>query len=324
MDTLFGRALFWLISGIVRIGFRFFRLLESVLPQEVLSIIVWPVAILWSLTESDKRRRVTEAWRRFPESFRPDRVDYYLIQTFGLTHARFIYLWADRLPRAHWRRRCILRGHYDSEKLRRPTKPIIFVTLHFGPSQVLFVCLRAHGIPVTVLVGPEKEPRQRLRQQFVNLKLSAPVDIPPVLPATDIGRIRRNLVPGRFLLVSMDVDRGKQIRTTIDGQSFRLATGPLRLASVLGAEVIPCLICFEKGAWKVAIHFGAPVPPGYLNGSLNLEAAVNHILGEFWPLIHSNPSQVSHKLLSCMNVDDTPAVREATDDELLASLPYFT
>ncbi len=284
------------------------RLLERVLPQTVLSILLWPAAVIWNTTERHKRREVRADWYRFPPEWRPDRFLFSLTQNLRLTHSRFIYLWVECTIKKRWLKHCRLRGQVDLDKFRHSPRPIIFVTLHFGPLQVLPVWLRAHGIPVTMLVGPA-EPRQCLRERFSKRVVGA--EIPLLLPVTEIGRVPEFIKPHRRLGVSIDVERGKQVVVRQGNYSFRLATGALRLAALSGGEVIPCLITFERGAWNVGLHFGAPVPEEYLGPTPDLNAAASHIMGEFLPIITSHPHLISPRLLkamSCSEVGTSEAV----------------
>lgn len=270
----------------------------------MLSVFCWPGAVVWNATERVKRGEVRADWHRFPAPWRPNRLRYGFSQNLALTHSRFVYLWAERLTQTRWLKNCHFRGRVDLVTFRQSARPIIFVTLHFGPIQVLPVWLRAEGIPVTMLVGPA-EPRQRLRARFA--ERSAPADVPLLLPVSDIGRIRCFLRPHRRLLISMDVNRGKQVVVRHSGYSFRLTTGALRMAAVSGADVVPCLITFEKGAWNVGVHFGSPVPREYLGRQPDIDAAASHLIGEFLPVVTSYPHLMSPRFLRCMTSSDVEA-----------------
>ena len=109
----------------------------------------------------------------------------------------------------------------------------------------------------------------------------------------------------------MDVDRGKQIQVPFENHLFRMATGPIRLAAMTDAELIPCLIV-ETRPWHFVIHFGTPVPERYLGSSTNLKPAAAHLLKEFLPIVSRYPSQSGYRLASCitpMNADESAARR---------------
>jgi lauroyl/myristoyl acyltransferase len=79
-----------------------------------------------------------------------------------------------------------------------------------------------------------------------------------------------------------------QFYLPFDNRLFRMATGPIRLAAMAEAELIPCLIR-RTGSWKFATHFGNPVPRSYLSNSPDLQAFGAHLLGEFSKVITRYP-----------------------------------
>jgi lauroyl/myristoyl acyltransferase len=299
---------FWFVSGLGWVGFNLVRFGERVLPQSVLSFLLWPLAVVWALTELHRPRKLLASWRRFPGEWRPGRARLLLRQSLGLTHARFVYLWPDRLPDRRWLTRCRFEGDCDLAQLRRADRRIIFVSLHLGPFETLAYWLRANRIVLTALVG-QRGPRQWLSDRQSDL--TAPPNVSVVIPVSEIGRIRKVLGDGRRLLVWMDVDRGKQIQVPFENHLFRMATGPIRLAAMTDAELIPCLIVVTR-PWHFVIHFGTPVPGRYLGSSANLKPAAAHLLKEFLPIVSRYPSQSGYRLASCitpMNADEGAARR---------------
>lgn len=287
---------FSFVSGLAWAGFYLVRFGERVLPQSVLSFLLWVPAAVWGLAESARQRKVMAAWHRFPQPWRPNRARFFLRHSLGLNHARFVYLWPDRLPRTRWLGRCRLEARWDLARLRQADRRVVLASLHFGPFDTLPYWLRAHGIVVTVLVG-RPAPRQRLkRRQYA---LSAPFDVPLVLPVTEMSRVRQVLGQARHLLVMMDVDRGKQVDVPFDGYLFRMATGAIRLAAMADADLIICLIV-ETTTWQFVIHFGTPVPRRYLGRSPDLKGAATHLLQEFLQVVSNHPAQSGHRLLSCI------------------------
>jgi lauroyl/myristoyl acyltransferase len=301
---------FWFISGLEWVSFYLLRFGERVLPQKMLNVLLWPPAAVWALTELHRPRKLLESWHRFPEAWRPGRARLLLRQTLGLTHARFVYLWPDRLPDQRWLTRCRLEGDYDLAELRRPDRRIIFVSLHLGPFETLAYWLRANGIVLTALVG------RRGPQQFLSDRqgaLTPPAGVPVVFPTRQISHVRKILTDGRRLLIWMDVDRGKQIQVPFENHLFRMATGPIRLAAMAKAELIPCLIV-ENGSWQFVIHLGAAVPRRYLGSSPDLKPAAAHLLKEFLPIVNRYSSQSGFRLASAitpMNADEPAPSRHA-------------
>lgn len=181
------------------------------------------------------------------------------------------------------------------EQLRANNRRIVFVSLHFGPFDTLVYWLRAHGFPVTALVG-RPAPRQALKQR--QYALSPPSHLPVVLPVTEPGRLREAINRVQHLLVMMDVERGRQIEIRLDQLVYRLATGPMRIATMADAALVPCLTTVTPG-WNFTIHLGRPVP---VESDACLEAIARHLLDEFLPIVRQNPAQCGQRLLSCIRV----------------------
>lgn len=279
-------------------GFRLVRLAERMLPVRVLSLVLWPAAALWALIEAKRHRNAMAAWSQFPLAWQPRRGMFFLRQTLGFSHAQFVFLWPDQLPRARWIRRCRLQGNFDLEEFRTPQRPIVFISMHFGPFELLAYWLRAHGIPVTTLVG------RPISANLAKLgSLSAPADVPLAVAVNDMRRIREAVGRKGRVLIFGDVDRGRQIQVPFEGHSFRMATGPIRIAAMTEAELIPCLIV-EAVPWEFVIHFGSPVPQRYLGRHPNVGAAAQHLLKELSPVVNRYPGQTRHRFLSCITPEN--------------------
>jgi hypothetical protein len=134
--------------------------------------------------------------------------------------------------------------------------------------------------------------------------LSPPADVPVFLSTSEIGSrplssIRKILGPSQRLGMLLDVDRGKQFYVRFENRLFRMATGPIRLAQILDAELIPLLIV-ETSTWKYTIHFGTPVPQHYLVNQPDMQAIGTHLLQEFSKVITRYPEQCNMRLLRAM------------------------
>lgn len=276
-------------------GFYLVRLGERILPQPLFSLLLWPALVLPALLNFEKQRKVKAAWPCFPRRWQPGRASYFLQQTIGLAHARLVYTWPDRLTKPSWKSRCQWRGDCDLAALRESERPVIFVTLHFGPFETLPYWLRAFGLPVTALVG-RPAPRQRLKN--IQYSLSPPANIPLVVPVTDQRRLRRTMEHARHLLVYMDVNRGKQITAPFGEHILRLATGAIRLAMMRDALLVPCLIV-SSGPWRYTIY--CQPSPGCSEspeGAGEVSKIAAQLAGLFLPIVSRFPAQCSPRLLA--------------------------
>src|SRR5437764_8618196 len=247
--------------------FHFLRLCERVLPLSVLSLVLWAPAAVWDLLHLRQRTPLT-CWRRFPESWRPKRWRVVLRQSLALYHAQLLYVWPDRLRTARWLSRCELEGGSDYIGPCEGKRAVVGVSLHFGPVATLPYWLRAHGVVQTSVRAPAVDFLKGLT--IYQFSLSPPADVPVFLSTREIdsgprlSSIRKILGQSRRLGVLLDVDRGKQFYVRFEDRLFRMATGAIRLAQMLDAELIPVVIV-ETSTWKYTIHFGSPVPQHYLS-----------------------------------------------------------
>ena len=283
-------------------GFHFLRLCERVLPPSVLSLLLWPPAAAWDLLHLRQRTPLT-CWRRFPESWRPKRWRFVLRQSLGHYHAQLVYIWPDRLRTARWLRRCRLEGGSHLIGPWEGRRAVVGASLHFGPVATLPYWLRAHGIVQTSVRAPAVDFLKGLT--IYQFSLSPPADVPVFLSTREIGSrprlssIRKILGQSRRLGVLLDVDRGKQCYVRFEDRLFRMATGAIRLAQMLDAELIPVLIV-ETSMWKYTIHFGTPVPEHYLGNPPDMQAIGTHLLQEFSKVITRYPEQCNMRLLRAM------------------------
>jgi lauroyl/myristoyl acyltransferase len=279
-----------------RAGVRAIRALGTLLSVPMLNAVTWLPAAVWALIEFRTDRKAFRAWSRFPPKWHPHCALFTFVQTIGFAHARLVYLWPDRLTQPRWLKRCRLQAKFDLKKLLESDRPIIFVSLHFGPFRSLPYWLRAHGIPTTTLVGKPVS-----KQSAWIDRLSPPLNVPVLTCVEDMRSIRKSIIGRRRLLFLSDVGRGKLVPVPFeDDQIFWMATGAIRLAASTGALLVPCLITGNKGLWNFIIHFGSAVPAEHLQEKPDLPAAANHLFQEMLPVLRQHPEQCRHRLLHCI------------------------
>lgn len=291
------KAVFSCLSACAWTGFFLIRFAERILPLRALSVLLWPAAAIWGAVEIRKRRRALAAWRKLAAVLpAPNGTQVWFWQAIAAHHVRFAYLFPDRLGESRWLRRCEVTGPTSLVTLRQSEGRIVFASIHFGAFDTLPYLLRAHGLPVTTLVG-RTAPRHRLKER--QYSLSPPPELPVVLPVVEMANLRQALAKVRHLLVLMDVDRGRQIEIEWDGVFYRLATGAIRIAAANEAELVPCLTTVRAG-WRFNLHLGTPVPRSYLGPSPDLKAAALHLLREFLEIVRQAPAQSGYRFLSCI------------------------
>src|SRR5262249_32158630 len=210
--------------------------------------------------------------------------------------------WPDRLRTACWLSRCRLEGGSHLIGPWEGRRAVVGVSLHFGPIATLPYWLRAHGIVQTSVRTPAIDSLKGLT--IYQFSLSPPADVPVFLSTSEISSrplssIRKVLGQSQQLGMLIDVDRGKQFYVRFEDRLFRMATGAIRLAQTLDAELVPVLIA-ETSTWKYTIHFGAPVPQHYLGNPPDMQAIGTHLLQEFSKVITRYPEQCNMRLLRAM------------------------
>jgi len=193
-------------------------------------------------------------------------------------------MWPDRLKEKRWSRRCRIEGGDNLVGCKAGNRGAVLASIHFGPVETLPYWLRSQGITATTMrTRPPLELKQVTDYQY---SLSPPPDVPVFIMAEDLTpfprlfHFRKILGPGRCLLIMVDPVRGRMMDVPFEGGHFRMATGAIRLAAMTGADLIPCLIT-ETETWQFVVHFGKPVPQGYLGKSPDMQAAGRHLLSEF-------------------------------------------
>jgi lauroyl/myristoyl acyltransferase len=285
-------------------AFYFLRWCERLLPTTALSLVLWPPAVARNLMHL-RPRKLVDCWHRYPASWHPKRARFFLHQTFGLYHAERLHFWPDRLCTERWLSRCRLDGGSNLIGSQDGDRGVVLASLHYGPYETLPYWLRAHGI-VTTMVRGDPAPDSLKSLTSYQYALSPPSDVPLFLNASDFAplprfaHIGKIIGPGRTLLVMVDVERGIQFQLPFEDRLFRMATGAIRLAQMANADLIPCLIR-ETGSLEFVLHFGAPVPRGYLGDSADLQLVGAHLLGEFSKVIARDPEQCRLRFLSAMS-----------------------
>src|SRR5262249_53542142 len=154
------------------------------------------------------------------------------------------------------------------------------------------------GVPAAAVVDRDLRARPAYRQQLDALadRAASLEDEPRLFDTEQIWDLQEFLRSGRVLLVAIDGDRGRSLIVVGDDMAIRLATGPLTLARVTGATVVPCLMVALPGLRAIA-HFGKPVPATLVADRSEHRAALGHIIETFRTVLRAYPEQCSWELL---------------------------
>ena len=165
--------------------------------------------------------------------------------------------------------------------------------------------LRAAGVPVSSFVGGQAHTRPRLKRLKDRWALFP--DIPLTFYQDQLAAAIAHLKRGRVLAMALDGINGRQMQLPVaDGWTFRLATGPFRLARQHQTLLMACNIYNEK-PWHVAVEVGTPVDPAIL--AAGDEPAGAAILADLWPLLRAHPQDWYPELAARFSrTSDLPAM----------------
>lgn len=181
-------------------------------------------------------------------------------------------------------------------------RPVILLTLHFGPCYILQEWLRAQGIPDASVAGKGIYETLGYRRKFWRIRDQAMglSHVPDLFETGNTWPMRDHLTAGRVLLV--DVDSGRSRHTaepSIDGFGLRMGTSLLALAYMTGAILIPCLITAEP-VFGFAVHFGEPLEAPDRADKTAMNACCERIMKAYLPILTEHPEAIPDSLLNCL------------------------
>lgn len=145
--------------------------------------------------------------------------------------------------------------HYVDEALE-PGKGVIAVTAHFGNWEMGGLVMHALGYPIQAVFLPM--PSERLDRLFLRQRMQRGIEMVPV---GHTSRLLRTLREGRIVALLGDRDlAGKGVAMPFFGREAILPRGPVRLAALSGAALLPGFIFREPNDGFV-LRFHRPIWP---------------------------------------------------------------
>jgi hypothetical protein len=198
------------------------------------------------------------------------------------------------LERPKWRARCPIDGLEPVRQALAEKRRVVLAFPHFSLYGQLRGWLRAAGLPVACYTGADSTRRSALKRRKDRWALFP--EIPTAFHGDQLAEAIRFVRAGHPLLIALDGWRGRQLELPVcDGWTFRMATGPLRIASRHGAALFPCTM-IDEGGWRFRIAIGDPVPAELLAAGKEFEAGT-HLLGQILPHLERYPEQCREQLL---------------------------
>ncbi len=217
-------------------------------------------------------------------------------QRSRLNLANLAIYWADRLNRPGWAALRRVEGSPPARGLLETrARPVILATFHFGPGLAGFHGLRASGIPIAVLAVRAPNP--------VVGRLGAAVDrandlegVPHRFAPEDLREAAEFLLARRVLLIFVTGGSGQSVEVEADGMILPLAPGALRLATIVDADVIPCVFSAGRGGLATLL-LGDPLPEAEVKDRRWHPAACERLLRFYMPTLRERPGQSDTWLL---------------------------
>jgi lauroyl/myristoyl acyltransferase len=179
------------------------------------------------------------------------------------------------------------------------TRPVILLSLHFGPPFLLTTLLRAQGLPAAIVAFSGMTSSTAYRRWFEKGpdRAAGLENVSRIIETGCIGEMYDHLAANRILIIDIDAGGGRHLATPhADGCGFIMSTGALKLAALTNAIVLPCLVT-SAPFFGWTIHLGEPIPAISSGDEEQRMAACKHVLREFLPVLRNAPEECSSHLL---------------------------
>jgi hypothetical protein len=192
-------------------------------------------------------------------------------------------------------------------------RPIIIVTLHFGPTSNILIWFRSSGYPAAMVALRGLTRLSAYRQHLKSLRdgLAGLEGVASLIEVGQVWEMREHLEKHRFLLVALEGSHGKYHRNaSIENVELSLQTGALHMAAGANAIVLPCLVNSGR-FFSSTIHFGSPVPCEMVSSKTLHQAACDHLMNEFMAVVSRCPEECSTEFLAFLHVLPRKGHRQA-------------
>jgi lauroyl/myristoyl acyltransferase len=289
-----------------RLASEMLRIAERWLPIPALRVLLLPVALAMALRELTSRPDflLRRLWA-LPKGLRvgvPRGAWLWRIWTgrVPLSMNRILVLWSERLREPQWSLECEIRGMELLQAALETGRPVILATCHFGDLTLLYMWLRSRGLQVAFLVARQRRGASPYREALDSLadRVNGLTGVPRLINADSLWDARDFLDrPGRILGIAMDGKAPHSVTVQGPSGAIRMTPGALRLAAVVNALVIPCLISAPQSL-RSRICIGTPVPDADVACRDRHILACEHIVRELSGWIAERPEQCGKELIS--------------------------
>lgn len=241
---------------------------------------------------SDKRPLLRGHMRRV---MGPDKTEAEIETAVDRMYESYGRYWAETFwlrPRRHQAvsRRVERIGFEHVFKAMDEGNGIIFALPHLGSWEV--AGLIADEIGARVLAVAEDLPNERITAWFVAIRNQLGIDIVLTTDPQRRSKLIRTLKEGKVIALLADRDvTGSGLTTEFFGEETKMPAGPVGLAILTGAALIPVGVYFKKGAGhRIEVH--APIEiPELETRDQTVEAGAALMAGKLEEIISRDPTQ---------------------------------
>jgi lauroyl/myristoyl acyltransferase len=236
---------------------RVARRLDRCLPPAVLATLVWPGIVAVACWRALGRHG--HRWREALRGMRAGRPGFLSAWRHVIddTYLMAVTFWPDRWHEPRWARRFHLTGLRDVQKAVAEGVPVVVAVVHFTHMSMLRYLLRSSGISAATLAGYRGEhPTVAVRDALLD-RITGLDGVPNRFVAADLRSAYAFLRSGKCLIIACDVMTSEGVAITTELGTLQMAVGPLRLARMTGALVVPAIL-WQPRRWWFEARFGEP------------------------------------------------------------------
>jgi KDO2-lipid IV(A) lauroyltransferase len=216
----------------------------------------------------------------------------------GRTFASFASCLADALGSAAGEAapsRTVIRGELHLQAALAVGRGIVLVTAHTAGWEVVApVLARGQGTTLTIVEAAERDPAAAEIQDAARLAPGVRVAHAGGDPVAAIALARRLRAGG---VVGVQIDRApgavRARAVTLFGEPARLPEGPLRLAMLTGAPLLPAFVA-RTGFRRYEVRVRPPLSLDRAASDADLDRAAQHLASELEAFVRAHPTQWFH------------------------------
>ncbi len=240
-------------------GYLLFRLASAVfglLPESGMRHVGEALGRIANARKTSKRPLLEHHMRRVLGQAAPDSEIQEAVRSMYSSYGRY---WAETFwlrPRRHDAviSRVERVGFHHIDEAKETNTGIIFALPHMGNWEV--AGLVADEIGVRCLAVAEHLSNDKITEWFVDIRNQLGIDIVLTSDPKRNSKLIRTLKSGKAIALLADRDvTGRGLETEFFGEKTRMPAGPIGLADMTGATLLPVGVYFNKGpGHRIVVH----------------------------------------------------------------------